>query len=534
MTWATLLAFGVGFGVGIGTSQFARGPEGLEAGAGAGSPALAAAAPRDFAAAGPQTLADAAPQDVAAAVQEASRARDEPAPAADPAPDLQLVVTGPADSRTHAIAPATPSSATAEPMALPQPVPRVVTPWPRPLLDGLTRNAELAPEARPAKASLERAWDTEQVTVQRGDTLMDILNRAGIDQAAAHAAVRSLQTVYDPRRLRAGQELLITAAAASQEPAEARGLLGLAFDLSFDHKIRVTRRADGSYTTAKVERPQVRAIVQRLGAIDDSLYLAAERAEVPQDLIIGMIKLFSWDVDFQRDIRPGDRFETLFEEVSLEDAAATVRGGDLLYARLALSGRDLEAYRFVLPDGTVEYYDRTGKSVRKFLLRTPVDGARLSSRFGMRRHPILGYSRMHKGVDFAAPTGTPIYAAGSGKVAKAGRNGGYGTYIELRHNGEYRTAYAHLSRIAKGISPGRRVSQGQVIGYVGTTGRSTGPHLHYEILRNGTQINPLNVKQAALEQLKGADLDRFRQAMARIDRMRQDMADGTQVASKAH
>jgi murein DD-endopeptidase MepM/ murein hydrolase activator NlpD len=210
-----------------------------------------------------------------------------------------------------------------------------------------------------------------------------------------------------------------------------------------------------------------------------------------------------------------------------------VRGGDLLYARLTLSGRDLEAYRFMLPDGSVEYYDRTGKSLRKFLLRTPVDGARLSSRFGMRRHPILGYTRMHKGVDFAAPSGTPIYAAGNGKVTKAGRNGGYGNYVEIRHNGEYSTAYAHLSRFAKGMSPGQRVSQGQVIGYVGTTGRSTGPHLHFEVRRQGSQINPLKLKSVALGQLGGNDLERFKAEMARIDRMRQDLADGTQLASKA-
>jgi murein DD-endopeptidase MepM/ murein hydrolase activator NlpD len=152
----------------------------------------------------------------------------------------------------------------------------------------------------------------------------------------------------------------------------------------------------------------------------------------------------------------------------------------------------------------------------------------------MRRHPILGYNRMHQGVDFAAPTGTPIYAAGDGKVAAAKTNGGYGRYIQIRHTGEYSTAYAHLSRFAKGITPGRRVQQGQVIGYVGTTGRSTGPHLHYEVLRNGAQINPLQIKQPANQQLAGADLERFRAEVARIDRLRADPSRGTQVASRDH
>ncbi|HEX2479830.1 MAG TPA: peptidoglycan DD-metalloendopeptidase family protein [Geminicoccaceae bacterium] len=398
---------------------------------------------------------------------------------------------------------------------------------------GLSREAELAGQARLAKAVLsERAWFTEQITVRRGDTLMDILGRAGIAPSEAHAAVRSLLTVYDPRRLRAGQELLIRAA---QQPAEvgARRLIGLDFDLDFDHTVRVSRGADGSYATAKVARPQRRDLVHRAGIIDDSLYLSAERAAVPQDVTISLIKLFSWDVDFQRDVRQGDRFEALFETVALEDGSDIVRGGDLLYAALSIDGRLFEGYRFELPDGGVAYFDRSGKSLRKFLMRTPIDGARLSSRFGMRRHPILGYNRMHQGVDFAAPTGTPIYAAGEGKVEIAKRNGGYGKYIRIRHTGEYSTAYAHLSRFAKGIAPGRRVRQGEVIGYVGTTGRSTGPHLHYEVLRRGAQINPLQIKQAANQQLAGADLERFGAEIARIDRLREDPPPATRVASHA-
>jgi murein DD-endopeptidase MepM/ murein hydrolase activator NlpD len=149
-------------------------------------------------------------------------------------------------------------------------------------------------------------------------------------------------------------------------------------------------------------------------------------------------------------------------------------------------------------------------------------------------HPILGYSTMHRGVDFAAPSGTPIYAAGDGRIVEEGRKGGYGNYIQIRHNGDYSTAYAHMSRFAKGMSPGRRVAQGQVIGYIGTTGRSTGPHLHFEVFKDGSQINPLNVKQVALGQLTGKDLERFRGEMARIDRMRRGIADGTLVASQVN
>ena len=248
------------------------------------------------------------------------------------------------------------------------------------LSGGLSREAELSGQARLAKAVLpapQRSID--QVTVRRGDTLIDILSRAGIAQAEAHAAVRSLRTVYDPRRLRAGQELSIR---AENEPAGtgARRLLGLDFDLDFDHAVRVTRDADGRYAAAKVARPQRRDLVHQAGIIDDSLYMSAERAALPHDVIIGLIKLFSWDVDFQRDVRRGDQFETLFEVVSLEDGSADMRGGDLVYGALSIDGRLLEGYRFELTDGRVAYFDRSGKSLRKFLLRTPIDGARLSSR----------------------------------------------------------------------------------------------------------------------------------------------------------
>jgi murein DD-endopeptidase MepM/ murein hydrolase activator NlpD len=397
----------------------------------------------------------------------------------------------------------------------------------------LSSDAERTQEARLAKEVLRPDPRTvEQVTVRRGDTLSNILDRARIDAAEAHAVVQSLRGVYDPRRLKAGQELLITAE-DERAAGAARRLMGLALDLDFEYQIQVTRGPDGSYSASRLERPHRRELVIRAGTIDESLFLSADRAAVPRSITVDLIRLFSWDVDFQRDIRAGDGFEALFEEVSLEDDTGAVRGGDLLYGGLTLSGEVLDAFRFEPEGGEVEYFDRTGKSLRKFLLRTPVDGARLSSRFGMRKHPILGYSLMHKGIDFAAPKGTPIFAAGGGRVATAGRNGGYGNYIRIRHSGEYSTAYAHLSRFAKGIRSGQRVRQGQVIGYIGTTGRSTGPHLHYEVLRSDRQINPLDVKQPPNTQLAGADLERFNQEVVRIDRLRAELIGDTQVASKA-
>jgi murein DD-endopeptidase MepM/ murein hydrolase activator NlpD len=209
-----------------------------------------------------------------------------------------------------------------------------------------------------------------------------------------------------------------------------------------------------------------------------------------------------------------------------------VRGGEVLFASLKLRGRQVHAYRYEHADGTTGYYDIDGRSLRKWLMRTPIDGARLSSGFGPRRHPILGYNRMHRGVDFAAPTGTPIYAAGDGVLTKAGRKGSYGNYIQIRHNDEFSTAYAHMSRFADGIKKGARVRQGQIIAYVGSTGRSTGPHLHYEVLQNGQQINPMSIKPQNAARLAGTDLERFRRQIEIIDAQRPTTAPVTRLAQR--
>ena len=226
-------------------------------------------------------------------------------------------------------------------------------------------------------------------------------------------------------------------------------------------------------------------------------------------------------MDFQREIQPGDRFE-FFYETFHDDRGALAKTGKLFYGRMRLSGETVELYRHELANGEWDYYNAKGKSVRKALLRTPIDGARISSGFGKRRHPILGYTKMHRGVDFAAPRGTPVYAAGKGVVEYVGRKGAYGKYVRIRHDKTYKTAYAHLSRYGKGVRKGTRVSQGQVIGYVGTTGRSTGPHLHYEVIKKGRQTNPRKVKLPSGIQLQGKDLARFQLAREEIARLREE------------
>ncbi|MCK5546590.1 MAG: peptidoglycan DD-metalloendopeptidase family protein, partial [Rhodospirillaceae bacterium] len=229
------------------------------------------------------------------------------------------------------------------------------------------------------------------------------------------------------------------------------------------------------------------------------------------------IRIFSWDVDFQRDIWKGDGFEVMYHRFYDDDGNA-IYDGTIKYAALSLQGKKIAIYLHTLKDGSTDYFNENGQSARKALMRTPINGARLSSSFGKRKHPILGYTKMHKGSDFAAPRGTPIYAAGNGTIDKSGRNGAYGNYIRIRHNSQYSTAYAHMKSIKRGMGKGKRVTQGEVIGYVGTTGRSTGPHLHYEILRGGRQVNPLRVKMPSGKKLKGDELVRFKTALAEISR----------------
>ena len=237
---------------------------------------------------------------------------------------------------------------------------------------------------------------------------------------------------------------------------------------------------------------------------------------MPQSVLLQLVRVFSWDVDFQREIRAGDSFDVAWETRYTRDGRF-VDHGEILYGALTLRGQTLELFRFIGPEGA-GYFDRNGAGARKPLMRTPIDGARLSSKFGRRRHPVLGYTRMHRGVDFAARPGAPILAAGDGRITYARRNGSYGLYVRIRHNSRYQTAYAHMRAIRRGIRMGARVRQGQVIGFVGSTGRSSGPHLHYEILVDGRQVNPLSVSMRSQVRLKGDDLAAFQVYRGSLER----------------
>jgi murein DD-endopeptidase MepM/ murein hydrolase activator NlpD len=363
-------------------------------------------------------------------------------------------------------------------------------------LDGL--ESVLATDPAAAPSPVER-----RVQVAKGDTLADILVRAGVSAPEAHDAISAVATLYNPRSLKPGQALTLTFG-----PGAGGKLMRLLLPASFDNTVRVERGANESFNAARIALPLTHQVAQASGVIRSSLYEDAVAAGLPAPLVVELIRAFSYDVDFQREIQPGDRFEAAFER-DINGADEVVHNGSLVYGALTLSGKTLRIYRYVTRDGRIDYFNAKGESVRKALLRTPVDGARLTSGFGMRINPILGFSMMHKGVDFGAPSGTPIMAAGDGRVDMAGWNGSYGNYVRLKHNTEYSTAYAHMSRIANGIRKDAHVRQGQIIGYIGETGRATGPHLHYEVLVHERQINPLSVKLPTGIKLAGTELAAF-------------------------
>ena len=374
------------------------------------------------------------------------------------------------------------------------------------------RQAEPGPQPAPAVAALLSSTPKTAVrefTVRRGDTLARILRRAGIDRTQTHDAAAAFGKVFDLRKLRLGEVVRITLSADKhiQEIRIDRG----------PEEYILTRgdEAGVPFAAVRTEKALTRNLVLAAGGIRTSLYVSAKKAKVPYNILAQMIRLYSWSVDFQREIQPGDTFEITYERFS--DAAGNVLvDGEIVYAQMVLSGDTRPLFRFETGPGRVEYFDEKGRGARRTLMRTPIDGARLSSSYGKRRHPILGFTRMHRGVDFAAPRGTPIYAAGDGVVSYRGWKGAYGRYVQIRHNSTYSTAYAHLSRFRRGVTKGSRVRQGQVLGYVGSSGLSTGPHLHYEVLVNSRKVNPLSLKLPAGTRLKGPALVRFHAERRRI------------------
>ena len=352
-----------------------------------------------------------------------------------------------------------------------------------------------------------------EARVRRGQTFASVLDAAGADRVDAARAIAALEPYFSSRALRAGQNLTIF-----MEDTEAgRQLAGLSFRPDSDRTLTVARTGDqfrGHEAIATLEREIVRAT----GEVDSSLYLSAIERGATDRIVVELANILGFAVDF-RGIQPGDDFDIVFERYT-NRRGETVRTGDILYVVFDGRGDPLEYFRFETPDGEVGYYTETGESARRLLMLMPINGARISSSFGMRFHPILNSSRPHNGTDFAAPRGTPIMAAGAGIVERADRFGSFGNYIRVRHSNGYQTAYAHLQGFARGVRAGTRVQQGQTIGYVGTTGRSTGPHLHYEVHLNGRPTNPMALDLPTGKTLTDAELALFEAERERLQGLR--------------
>ncbi len=369
--------------------------------------------------------------------------------------------------------------------------------------------------------------------IGKGDTLAGVLQNAGVGASEAYKAVLAMEKYYDPRKIRPGQKIQVrfdptdnpnTNKSAQYHFSEMK------IDIDAIKSVSLKRTEDNGFESRILEKEVTSRLYTNKANIEVSLYGSAQKAGIPAPVIAQAIHIFSWDVDFQRDIRKGDVLEVMYEQIETPEGIK-VKNGDIIYVRLDVNGHDIPVYRFKMDDGDIDYFTANGVSLRKALMQTPIDGARLSSGFGMRKHPVLGYNKMHKGVDFAAPRGTPIYAAGDGTIEKAGPWKSYGNYVRIRHNATLKTAYAHMKKFAKGIRNGTRVKQGQVIGYVGTTGRSTGPHLHYEVLQNGRQANPKKINLPQGETLKSTQLTAFKKHVKKLDRQYASLTKGTTLAS---
>jgi len=342
----------------------------------------------------------------------------------------------------------------------------------------------------------------EAFNLNKGETLIRLLRRASITNGNAHAIVNQLGKVTNLRKLQRGQEIRLIKPAGNS-----KDIISLSMRDAFDEEAYI-EKIDGRYEARRkpLETIELTHLVE--GTITDNLYLSSKRAGLPDSVIIELIRMMSFNVDFEREIRVGDQFEVYFERRYAPDFDDT-ENGRILHVNLELKKRPLNATWYEDASGAGEYFDEKGASTRRALMKTPLDVAVVTSRYGKRKHPVLGYTRMHKGVDFRAPTGTPIMAAGDGVIEMSARNGSYGNYVRIRHNDTYKTAYGHLSRYGKGIKRGKRVKQGQVIGYSGATGRVTAAHLHYEVLVSGRQSNPLTLKLPTGRVLKDSDLSQF-------------------------
>ncbi|MEN9873173.1 MAG: hypothetical protein RL186_70 [Pseudomonadota bacterium] len=373
--------------------------------------------------------------------------------------------------------------------------------------------------------------DRLTISIRSGETLEQALIRAGSIRDDVVAAIRSLAKSLDPRDVRRDDKVTVFL----QGGANGNRLAGFNLASGAERSITVTRGIDNVFRTREMATNMQRKTLRVAGVVTEAGLVNAVREQgAPDRAADSLAQAFAYDVDFEREVAPGTEFELMYDRVS-DLRGQVVREGEPVFARMTTSsGRTIQLYRFQAPGAAQsEWFDALGRSAKKFLMRTPINGARLTSGFGNRHHPILGYTKMHAGVDFGAPVGTPILAAGDGVIARASVMGGYGNVVDVDHDGTWSSRYAHLSRFASGLKAGDRVTQGQVIAFSGNTGRSTGPHLHFEVRKNGQPINPMGIGVPTGRGLEGNQLARFAAFRARVDDMRREAIGGALVAESA-
>jgi murein DD-endopeptidase MepM/ murein hydrolase activator NlpD len=356
--------------------------------------------------------------------------------------------------------------------------------------------------------------------ISSGETFDKILNNYSIPNEEINQIKKKLNSDYNINNLQPNLEIKITI-----DQSNNKKITSFLFPVSRTEKIQLTRNLDNNLFEKKIIITNLnKKIIFKEGKITQSLYKTAIDLNVQPNVIIEFARIYGFQVDFQRDIRKNDNFQIMYE-VFEDDDGKIFETGNIIFADLKLSGKNNALYYFE-KKGSEGHYDENGKSVEKALMKTPINGARLSSAFGMRKHPIDGFNKMHRGTDFAAPMGTPIMASGSGLITRARWCGGGGNCIKIKHNSTYETIYAHMKNFARGIKEGIRVKQGQIIGYVGSTGKSTGPHLHYEVVVNGKKVNSQKLKLPSGKTLKGKEREIFEVEKIKLDVLKSELIIG--------
>ena len=400
--------------------------------------------------------------------------------------------------------PVLPTSRPDRALAYPNKPVSITLPVPKPALEDVFPISTATVSEMILKQTGLNSFDEVQLSLRAGEGIGALLRRGGYDSKKISAAVNAIADKANLRRLQIGTKFHITDK-------------GFRFIAKPGRDLYVIQHPESGWLALTTLRPIDSYVSFFQGAVEGSIYKSAMVAGVSESAYTEFVRVMGFSVDFQREIRTGDRFELLYE--TERDGIDGQRiGGRLHYAGLVLSGKSLGFFRYDEADDVVGWYDQEGNSAARTLIRTPITGARLSSSFGKRKHPVSGFNAMHKGVDFAAPLGTPILAAGSGVIRESGWKGSFGRYIRIKHNATYDTAYAHMKSIAPQIRVGKYVKQGEVIGFVGSTGRSTGAHLHYEIMVNNRQVNPMTVSLPTGKRIDNQHLEAFKKTVAKIDK----------------